>query len=967
MSEANHSLRHYARIYTDPLYSGKNLDEPFFARLKNESYRVLAYVLQQPAAWHRLIGPRRRDSIKSLPRKLLDSFSDSLKTEFHWATAVLVAASEELKKFIELRKAFEEALLTGQYGHANSTLNDIESQLGYSCWGISCRLLLSEQENGLNANRTQLVEYINLTKDHWLQLITTLLSERCEKTLCPNEFEDKCAQIIANLKIDDILKSRLGGYICYRFDRTRFNDEITLPFLLHFEERLSLIDRLIMYVFVSTECYLSGQFTIVPALLEDLFCAVRAIPDSVLQTIGILNGVQVYEPSKYQIDLYSVIDLYTRGRYADAAKLALQLLLEHPSTFELYELLVKSDLRSNSILPHCFQEDTLAYQILTSLYALFSRSPDLSKACHDLRKLGCRLSGTLIGPCLSSLYNQTINDTSPDRNSVHWILQATEPTPRLSLTLPTPSHATLYLSRLAERFPNNASIELFNDVAGIAISPLTSMTSVIPSSRRLKYRATILERNEDYGESLALYEEMSVAGLAEGLDEASSHSGTMRCLIRLNRISDCVIKLVRIAVRQPTVIPSPILAQLLTTHPANIQKELSRILEWPTLYGIAHRQGLSSILEEDMYALIDDYLTDTGVYRPTDLQSIAHEIDSPTLIYFLRHICIPDVLESSPWYDSLADLMSERIAICEWLSDLDSTNRTVYATEIADLRRAAAMRDLSQKGGHSKIFVDTHRIKRHLPNSFIDRATRCLAYWHDLSDYLRQSLQLSGLSNIDRMKITYVDSSFDMFKSLFNELSQQFITSNEWGLDSNLSQRIRHGVLSGAIRPLFESHHLITQRDAAGSYLPNDIWINRLCELQSINRESVSDVLEQLSAGLDDIVGDVRNSWLQIKSPAKSNGYFDYDFADEELLLVQYEVSQADSPDSFITRIFDALWKRTEANLAHLRLAITDTLSDSLKTLLDKSVIALEEILNGSAVMGRVKSASRGRVKIGHY
>src|SRR5262249_8674965 len=154
------------------------------------------------------------------------------------------------------------------------------------------------------------------------------------------------------------------------------------------------------------------------------------------------------------------------------------------------------------------------------------------------------------------------------------------------------------------------------------------------------------------------------------------------------------------------------------------------------------------------------------------------------------------------------------------LSDLAPDRRSEFATEIAHLRRAAAMRELSTRSSQTKIFVDTEKITESLSDAFKDRVGRCLAYTQQLTQNLRRSLKSVGidLAKIGRAPVLYIDSSFEMFRDIFKDLTYEFISSNEWGLDSNLSQRIRHGTLSGKIRELFERRNLITLKDAAGNY-----------------------------------------------------------------------------------------------------------------------------------------------------
>src|SRR4029077_15834460 len=112
--------------------------------------------------------------------------------------------------------------------------------------------------------------------------------------------------------------------------------------------------------------------------------------------------------------------------------------------------------------------------------------------------------------------------------------------------------------------------------------------------------------------------------------------------------------------------------------------------------------------------------------KPTELRAIAAEFNTAQLSFVLRNLAVPDVLDSSLWYDNLEDVERERLKVCEWLLELDELNRDVYKGEIAAINRAASMRELTHKVDSSKIFVDTEAIRRTLPDSFADRVIRCL-------------------------------------------------------------------------------------------------------------------------------------------------------------------------------------------------------------------------------------------------
>ena len=67
---------------------------------------------------------------------------------------------------------------------------------------------------------------------------------------------------------------------------------------------------------------------------------------------------------------------------------------------------------------------------------------------------------------------------------------------------------------------------------------------------------------------------------------------------------------------------------------------------------------------------------------------------------------------------------------------------------------------------------------------------------------LRQTIEITKalMEEIDNSRIFIIDEGFRLFKQVFEDLKTQFLSSNKYGLDANLSQRIRHGTLAGALR-----------------------------------------------------------------------------------------------------------------------------------------------------------------------
>jgi hypothetical protein len=177
-----------------------------------------------------------------------------------------------------------------------------------------------------------------------------------------------------------------------------------------------------------------------------------------------------------------------------------------------------------------------------------------------------------------------------------------------------------------------------------------------------------------------------------------------------------------------------------------------------------------------------------------------------------------------------------------------------------------------------------------------------------------------------------------LFKENFLELRDTFISSKEYGLDSYLSVRIRHGTLSGELRKPFESENLITQRNVKTNYYDeNEYWKRNL----NINIELMEQIqlkLNELSLKIDELTSIVKDHWIQIKTEktSASNGLFDYSYTDKQLLTLYNKYINITVYEDFINEVFSDLIEKTELNLKLIRTTILVDLKGNLFDILNE-------------------------------
>ena len=108
---------------------------------------------------------------------------------------------------------------------------------------------------------------------------------------------------------------------------------------------------------------------------------------------------------------------------------------------------------------------------------------------------------------------------------------------------------------------------------------------------------------------------------------------------------------------------------------------------------------------------------------------------------------------------------------------------------------------------------------------------------------------------------------FEIYMELFEVIKDKFLNS-QFGIVAYLSTRIRHGVLVGELRPVFEKHNLITMKEGKSSnYRRNYFWDMIYENSSSTIKEQIQVLLEDFSSKVDGLIFDLIKKHLQVFKP----------------------------------------------------------------------------------------------------
>ena len=202
----------------------------------------------------------------------------------------------------------------------------------------------------------------------------------------------------------------------------------------------------------------------------------------------------------------------------------------------------------------------------------------------------------------------------------------------------------------------------------------------------------------------------------------------------------------------------------------------------------------------------------------------------------------------------------------------------------------------------------------------------------------KKEVLLEDMGKLDNEEIFYFIFETPKEKELrnvLNEILDFFLSNNEYGLDTYLSTRIRHGTLQGQLRSPFQKNNLITTRksDKSDEYIANDIMLKRI----NGNAKSINKIFSDFSYKIDSLIEDVKKNWMQIKINEKNpQGMFDFDDLDLSFEELYSNVSSESSPKIIFELIIQHLWDETEKSLERIRERLKKELCDQFIELLTK-------------------------------
>lgn len=866
-------------------------------------------------------------------------FTGSFRKEYKWLVNILENYLEEINLFVEYKNRFESHFILGEFDKANTTINEVENLFGISLWSIEANLLVEEYCKGSEANWNKLTYYLTHIKNPFYEFIINSGSKRIESKLSydsfVNQFQNDIDNVNAESMIIDFFVFKNFTLANYEFAYKSLESVLFVSNIYSIiDQYLTLIDVIIYNIAASNE----NEKLFLPFVnkVKDIITNDQRIVN-IYNIINDKSGLKDFETN---VKIIACLNYYYSGDFEKSLKLSIEGIKNTPLEFKYYEIYCKSLINLNLDF-QAFSQSTFINNLLEDTFCLLSFRRDKDENVRRLLKTAILLMNFNIGKQIYGLLSEIEGEFG--RHFISGVISTTFNSPQnLYLAESHNSINTNFNSLFDHHCFKVYNYKLGNDIQFDGDISLSKSQNYI-------YRAIEQFKKKNYKEVIELLNG------AEELDKLPYYferkiSLLYNSYLNMEQIRNALLLFGNVFLDDRIITRKIDYQDLFKKIKGTSDRDqINFLIELPLLYSLI-------VKEYDLYEIYDEFLCSHEIFniRDIELEKFIRLFSLKKVIYFLQNVAVVDTLKYSTDYGSISDVEEDRIFILSTLIDIDSSNKLIYEKEINEIYRVNSVRKVLKEVDEGRLYIDVNSLKEIQVKKFTDDFKRFKEIEFSASSQSLIGFNPSNTKNWE-IAISEKNDSLDKFnsadylafKSIYLESRDNLLFSKEYGLDSCLSTRIRHGALRNHIRSVFEKLDLVTSK-SNDRYLDNEIWQKQLLYHFEIDQQ-VQNILKILSREIDDYTTFIVNNLIQIqteKTIGKEHGLFKY--FTNDMTLHKYYLQNKDNfetTERIIEMLLTSLVNHTVIDLQNeINEAFTNVIPNKFQSFIDSAIIKLREL-----------------------
>ncbi|WP_377705352.1 hypothetical protein [Pseudoduganella sp. UC29_71] len=856
----------------------------------------------------------------------------NLEKELMWIATLINVDTHIINDFRLNVDQVEILLEKSSFNEAIGELARIEEKYGVALWLVQLRICLEQLSGGLEKQKRYTSKVRSIYKNGLLGFITYNTSVRNEdRTTLAKFFDDIRVKISKHKYYDEPIKK----YVRYRLTSELPDDEEGLADVLRVEQSHSIIDIyetfvLVLQRIVNCEDMLAMQMVIsrVLRLLDD-------IHDPRLKKIAIAIG-EYGAMAKLPLRNNLLLENVRSGSKADIRSSYKE--IQRNSQSDPWDIIyIAAGISSNSDK----QLISATPRNISRLLARVLCRADDNDAFQKLVKLVENLKGIPKFEAIRELLTQ-LRQSRPDKIWRPWLIGLNSRTVGLEDITP------FCLDESAKELVVSELVKNSGKTFWMGFLCPDQVCSPDENELELIFRAGGFVRENRWQEAIDLIKKAENAVLDEAL-RAIAASLSLHAAYMLGK-RQTVIEIVadegaRGSISLALTPVESSLSNYVWDDYKLVSSPLTPLIALHLLWVTTESEFTLSLLR----FATGNFLRTSGIKVPSKLYDSASLYPSYQLIYFLRFVCVPQIIDASRVLKGTKHVMDERQAICAALRLLDERNSDLYQSEILEISNQLALDEGRWIVDRTRIHVDVPSLARWASREISEDFAR----YKDLRDVSVDALQdfddvIKELNDVKAAaKTVFIpeDEADAVLVSMLGRLREEFLNNPTFGLDFYLSQRIRHQSFVGLIRGPLEFAQLITTREGeAKAYRRNQFWLDKFEGLDIEALNAINTAFVKCATNFDELLLSAKNEHFQVSAEDRPRGLLFLDLS-IPLINVARIVARMDlSVDDFIRTTVSVLWGALEPSLASIRKFITILLKTAIVAIFDELRASIRKI-----------------------
>ena len=871
--------------------------------------------------------------------------AQSEQSEMEWVLVQLVKNRKKIESFVTLRDRVYEYILLGDYQRAESALDDIRQDLGLSVWYYEMQILilsLLDREIDIyplleQANRAAEQSTVK-GKTAFVPFLLHFLYLRTSENTAANFDYELERQSKRNR---NEFQSDRFNYYKHRLNYYATLDEVEIVSPLIYEAPNALVDRYVTLMSVLRAFFIKNADK--RNYVSDLALRIyRVSKDSwLLPFVAYKNGDSLPEVY-YEKDFVSLLNSYYVQQYDEAIRLSKDYVKKDPNCFNAMRIYVQSlILMDKEYQPINPCKKSIVNDVTQCLYGvltkLSNKTPLLALANLNKRLYGLPIAGAIH----AFLSEQGTNSPLPllGFTCSHSFDPLYSKVWNIAGDIEGTEKALLYLIKGEERGMSGVVIDYYK----------AYFKGVTPPDGIASYRSERDKIENDYKQGNF---EACIAACQRLLDThwkslsicQMATEYIFKCYEQQGKKKEAIGFYVEQFIKKQSHINRvqlDIFVQILRNEryrglKANLDSQIFILLnaEEDEQKAMALEKYMSYLEVEDADGLIEE---------------MKLQLNQQRVEFFLTLLIDSDVMRHLTYIESTSQMLEEQQKIAQYLTSLESDHHDYYVELNKQLIEQTLIYSNIEKLDESRIYVNDEAIVKYdlsdYENLYVQLKEIAMTTMQVGSIYLitladNAVYEVSNPDIIGGNIQTTKNSSIDIAAQLFDSVCQKYLFS-KFGLKTYLSTRIRHGVLEGELRSVFDSRNLVLLTEGA-RYRPTDYW-RRSFGLNNIEQEHLMSIFANFSHGLLNTIEAFKEEVLQIKTSDDEKGMFDYRIENErKSMYVQAALRVTNNYPDFCRQLIGALNIETEHSLEKIREAVRTKLGEQF----DRIIGELEQSLS---------------------